>query len=125
MNDEHMLMYALVFVLGFMVARMMSGRLVEGWTEVGTRSSGWEKENHWLTDAKVKEWLQYLAKENIPCKSGQTLHIQRGGLQFGCTDRTPEAILNDTTIWPPQRRLRDQEAVIVLSPEDVPAISSI
>ncbi len=30
MNDEHMLMYALVFVLGFMVARMMSGRLIEG-----------------------------------------------------------------------------------------------
>ena len=30
MRDEHMLMYVLVFVLGFMVARMMGGRLVEG-----------------------------------------------------------------------------------------------
>lgn len=30
MKGEHMLMYVLVFVLGFMVARMMSGRLVEG-----------------------------------------------------------------------------------------------
>ena len=30
MRDEHMLMYALVFVLGFMVARMMGCRLVEG-----------------------------------------------------------------------------------------------
>jgi hypothetical protein len=30
MKGEHMLMYALVFVLGFMVARMMGGRLIEG-----------------------------------------------------------------------------------------------
>lgn len=30
MKDEHMLMYFLVFVLGFLVARMMKGRLVEG-----------------------------------------------------------------------------------------------
>ena len=30
MKQEHLLMYALVFVLGFVVARMMSGRLVEG-----------------------------------------------------------------------------------------------
>ena len=30
MRDENMLMYFLVFVLGFMVARMMGGRLVEG-----------------------------------------------------------------------------------------------
>jgi len=30
MKSEHMLMYALVFVLGFIVARMMGGRLVEG-----------------------------------------------------------------------------------------------
>lgn len=30
MKEEHLLMYALVFVLGFVVARMMSGRLVEG-----------------------------------------------------------------------------------------------
>ena len=31
MKDEHMLMYALVFVLGlFMVSRMMGGRLIEG-----------------------------------------------------------------------------------------------
>ena len=30
MKGEHMLMYALVFVLGFMVARMMEVRLVEG-----------------------------------------------------------------------------------------------
>ena len=29
MKDEHMLMYALVFVLGFMVERMMGGRLIE------------------------------------------------------------------------------------------------
>ena len=33
MKQEHMLMYALVFVLGFVVARMMSGRLVEGDTK--------------------------------------------------------------------------------------------
>lgn len=30
MKSEHMLMYALVFVLGFIVARMMGGRLVGG-----------------------------------------------------------------------------------------------
>ena len=30
MKDEHMLMYALVFVLGFMVSRIMGDRLVEG-----------------------------------------------------------------------------------------------
>jgi hypothetical protein len=30
MKEEHLLMYALVFVLGFVVARMMRGRLVEG-----------------------------------------------------------------------------------------------
>ena len=30
MKSEHMLMYALVFVLGFMVSRMMGGQLVEG-----------------------------------------------------------------------------------------------
>ena len=30
MKQEHLLMYALVFVLGFVVARMMSGSLVEG-----------------------------------------------------------------------------------------------
>ena len=30
MKQEYLLMYALVFVLGFVVARMMSGRLVEG-----------------------------------------------------------------------------------------------
>ena len=53
MNDEHMLMYALVFVLGFMVARMMSGRLVEGWREVGIRGQVWSEEEHWLTDVKV------------------------------------------------------------------------
>jgi hypothetical protein len=33
MKDEHMLMCALVFVLGFMVSRMMGGRLVEGTEE--------------------------------------------------------------------------------------------
>jgi len=30
MKGEHMLMYALVFVLGFMISRMMGGRLIEG-----------------------------------------------------------------------------------------------
>ena len=30
MKDEHMLMYVLVFVLGFMVARMLGGHLIEG-----------------------------------------------------------------------------------------------
>ena len=35
MKNEHMLMYALVFVLGFMVARMMGGRLIEGWNPHG------------------------------------------------------------------------------------------
>jgi hypothetical protein len=30
MKDEHMLMYALVFVLGFVVSRMIGGRLIEG-----------------------------------------------------------------------------------------------
>ena len=30
MRDEHMLMYVLVFVLGFMVSRMMGDQLIEG-----------------------------------------------------------------------------------------------
>jgi hypothetical protein len=39
MKDEHMLMYALVFVLGFMVSRMMGGRLIEG--EEGRKERLW------------------------------------------------------------------------------------
>ena len=47
MKEEHLLMYALVFVLGFVVARMMSGRLVEGyegevysWDEIDCSKQG-------------------------------------------------------------------------------------
>jgi hypothetical protein len=62
MNDEHMLMYALVFVLGFMVARMMSGRLVEGeGVETNTTSDCTEYRDTCLKEAEDMwlDWYQY------------------------------------------------------------------
>ncbi len=41
MKSEHMLMYVLVFVLGFMVARMMSGQLVEGSRNTLDKATHW------------------------------------------------------------------------------------
>tara|TARA_Y100000389_G_scaffold86295_1_gene83010 strand:+ start:297 stop:596 length:300 start_codon:yes stop_codon:yes gene_type:complete len=63
MRDEHMLMYALVFVIGFMVARMMGGRLVEG-REVGDALVGDEcyKENFDKGKCKRKVTIAALAK---------------------------------------------------------------
>jgi hypothetical protein len=86
MKDEHMLMYALVFVLGFMVSRMMSGRLIEGGetreptegetrepTEGETQVPNKYQLQHVLYHENAPEWLT----DNVGIESCQGCRIVR------------------------------------------------
>jgi hypothetical protein len=66
MKDEHMLMLVLVFVLGFMVARMMGDRLVEG---SGPDPSDYSKHCN-ILDEKVTSSGK-LDEEDWCCKNEQ------------------------------------------------------
>ena len=65
MKSEHMLMYALVFVLGFMVSRMMGGQLVEGNCLdqvpippgcIAARCTKWNEGSHCKNAVPTPEW---------------------------------------------------------------------
>lgn len=86
MNDEHMLMYALVFVLGFMVARMMSGRLVEGeGVETNTKSYCKELEDSCIQGAQDK-WLEWVGVP--PLNKSEKGHPVQYPQRVGARDKT-------------------------------------
>ena len=72
MKQEHLLMYALVFVLGFVVARMMSGSLVEG--DNLKFYEEWEKDDYWCVDTCVNHCTDSSEKDSEECMNNCMRH---------------------------------------------------
>ena len=74
MRDEHMLMYVLVFVLGFMVSRMMGDQLIEG------------DEEYRPPATRTAPWNIGTENANRPCPFRDNNIRYRTGEAFRCVD---------------------------------------
>lgn len=90
MKGKHMLMYALVFVFGFVVARMMGGRLVEG---IDKKCTDIVNNENWCDCCGGKD-----GQDSKNMKSIQKDYIGNAGGRNSCSDLCDIERKNRTTL---------------------------